>query len=147
MRDLTRSKSRADILLERAKTIAVVGPTPSERNQAALNYLRDAGYDVVHVPGSLADVPGGVDLVLVLSAPAGLTRLLEEAAAKRVDGIWFTQQSAGRLARGLAGRFGLTVVVDADIVGRHRAVAGGGAQGAGGRTAMDERKVRRSGRR
>ena len=120
MRRLTRDQSRAGVLLERAKTIAIVGLTTSERNQATLQYLRKAGYDVVQVADSVGDVRGGIDLLLVLSVPDDLPRLLEEAAAKRVDGVWFTRQGAGRLARGLARRLGLTVILDPDIVRRHR---------------------------
>ena len=121
MRHLSRDNGRAEILLERGKTIAIVGPTTTERHQTTVKYLRNAGYDLVRVRGvSLADVPGPVDLVVVFGAPDDLQRLLEEAAAKRVDGVWFVQQGAGRLARDPARRLGLTVIVDSDIVRRHR---------------------------
>jgi uncharacterized protein len=121
MRHLTRDKGRAELLLERARTIAIVGPTTSERNQATINYLRSAGYDVVLVrDGALADVPGAIDLVLVFRAPDTLQEFLEAAAAKKVDGVWFTQQAAGRVASSLARRLGLTVIVEGDIVRLHR---------------------------
>ena len=121
MRHLTRDKGRAELLLERARTIAIVGPTTSERSQATINYLRSAGYDVVLVPaGALAEVPGAIDLVLVVRAPDNLQEFLEAAAAKKVDGVWFTQQAAGRLASSLARRLGLTVIVEGDIVRLHR---------------------------
>ena len=121
MRHLTRDKGRAELLLERARTIAIVGPTTSERNQATINYLRSAGYDVALAPaGVLADVPGAIDLVLVFRAPGNLQEFLEAAAAKKVDGVWFTQQAAGRLASSLARRLGLTVIVEGDIVRLHR---------------------------
>jgi predicted CoA-binding protein len=69
---------------------------------------------------TLTDVPGTIDLVLVFGAPGDLQRLLEEAAAKRVDGVWFLQQGPGRLARDPARRLGLTLIVDSDVVRRHR---------------------------
>lgn len=121
MRHLSRDKGRAELLLERARTIAIVGPTTSERSQATIHYLRSAAYDVVLVPaGALADLPGAIDLVLVFRTPDNLPEFLEAAAAKKVDGVWFTQQAAGRLASSLARRLGLTVIVEGDIVRLHR---------------------------
>jgi predicted CoA-binding protein len=121
MRHLNGDKGRAEILLERGKTIAIVGPTTTERHQATLKYLSGVGYDLVWVRGvTLTDVPGTIDLVLVFGAPGDLQRLLEEAAAKRVDGVWFLQQGPGRLARDPARRLGLTLIVDSDVVRRHR---------------------------
>ena len=121
MRQLNRDKGRAEILLERGRTIAIVGPTTTERNQATVKYLSGAGYDLVRVRGvTLTDVPGTIDLVLVFGTPDNLHQLLEEAAAKRVDGVWFVQQGPGRLARDPARRLGLTLIVDSDVVRRHR---------------------------
>jgi predicted CoA-binding protein len=121
MRHLTRAKARAELVLERARTIAIVGPTTSERTQATIGYLRSAGYDVVPVPdGALTDVPGQVDLALVFGTPDDVPRLLEQAAAKHVDGVWFTEHAPTRVASSLARRLGLTLVVGSDIVRRHR---------------------------
>ena len=98
-----------------------MGPTTTEHSQATVNYLRRAGYDVVSVAGgALADVPSAIDLVLVFGTPDNLPQLLGQAAAKRVDGVWFTQQAPGRVASGLARPLGLTVIVDGDVVRRHR---------------------------
>ena len=157
MRHLTREKGRAELLLERARTIAIVGPTTSERSQATINYLRSAGYDVALVSdGALADVPGAIDLVLVFRAPDNLQEFLEATAAKKVDGVWFTQQAAGRLASSLARRLGLTVIVEGDIVRLHRdhqRAAGSPPTliavpsrrgGARWKEPLDEKKMRRS---
>src|SRR3954468_8664576 len=115
MRHLTRAKARAELLLERARTIAVVGRATSERAQATLGYLRQAGYDVVPVEdGALSDVPGQVDLVLVLGTPNDFPQLLEQAAEKRVYGVWFTEHVPTREVMRLARRLDLTVVAGAD---------------------------------
>src|SRR5205085_4664418 len=106
---------------ERARTIAVVGPTTSERPQATVGYLRRVGYDLVPVrDGTLADVPGPVDLVLVFGTPDDVPQLLEQAAAKRVVGLWFAEHAPDRAASSLARRLGLTLIVGDDVVSRHR---------------------------
>lgn len=143
MRHLTRARARAELLLERAKVIAIVGPTTGERAQATVGYLRKAGYDLVTVEdGSLADVPGPVDLVLVFGPPRDVPRrLLEEAAAKRVDGVWFTAHVPSRATSGLARQLGLTLVAGEDIVRRH-----GNRQSAAGEPPKLTARSRRRGR-
>ena len=149
MRHLSRDKGRAELLLERARTIAIVGSTTSERSQATINYLRSAGYDVVLIrDGALADVPGAIDLALVFRTPDNLQEFLEAAAAKKVDGVWFMQQAAGRLASSLARRLGLTVIVEGGIVRLHRdrqrAARTPPKLTAVPWVALDEKKMRRS---
>ena len=120
MRHLTRQEVRAQQLLDRARTIAVVGRV-SGRGETTVAYLRRVGYDVLVVPsGTLADVPGPVDLVVVLGAPDDLARLLRDAARKRVDGVWCVDDAPGRDARRLARELRLTVVVDPGIVERRQ---------------------------
>jgi predicted CoA-binding protein len=71
---------RAQQLLDRARTIAVVGPV-TDRTETTLAYLRRVGYDVIVVPGGpLTDIPGPIDLALVLGTSAHLPRLLQEAS-------------------------------------------------------------------
>jgi predicted CoA-binding protein len=121
MRHLTRAKARAELLLERARTMAIVGPTLSERAQETVGYLRKVGYDLVPVgDGPLADTPGSVDLVLVFGRPVDVPRLLEQAATKRVDGIWYIEHAPSHATSSLARRLGLALVVGDDIVRRHR---------------------------
>jgi predicted CoA-binding protein len=120
MRHLTRQDVRAQQLLDRARTIAAVGPV-TRRSETTVAYLRRVGYDVLVVPsGTLVDVPGPVDLVVVFGAPADLVRLLRDAAERRVDGVWFVDDAPGRDARRLARELRLTVVVDPDIVERRQ---------------------------
>jgi predicted CoA-binding protein len=117
MRNLTRTQAMAARLLERARTIAVVGADATERARATAAYLRRSGYDVVPADG-LAALRGAVDLVLVFRTPANLSEILEHAARKRVDGVWFTEQP-DRAAAALARRLGLAVVVAPDIAELH----------------------------
>jgi predicted CoA-binding protein len=175
MRNLTRQEVRAQQLLDRARTIAVVGPLKG-RGETTVAYLRRVGYDVVIVSsGTLADVPGPVDLVVLFGSPGDLDRLLQQAAEKRVDGVWFVDDRPGREAMRRARDLKLTVVVDPDLVERRQelfadagqprkrattarrrgrarptesgALTPGGWAEAGGGAAMDEKKVGRPGRR
>jgi predicted CoA-binding protein len=119
MRHLTRAKAIAARLLDRARTIAVVGADANERTRATAAYLRRAGYDVVPVAADgLANLPGAVDLVLVFRSPANAPVLLEQAAAKRVDAVWFTE-APNRALAAVARRLRLTVVVERDIARLH----------------------------
>ena len=120
MRNLSRAQAIAARLLERARTIAVVGAATNERTRATAAYLRRSGYDVVPVEADgLASLPGAVDLVLVFRTPANVSVLLEQAAAKHVDGVWFTE-GPNRATRALARRSKLAVVAERDIVELHR---------------------------
>lgn len=121
MRHLTRDKARAERLLERARTSRSSVPRARRGVGRSSTYLRGAGYDVVPVGSDgVAAVPGALDLVLVFGTPRDVPRLLRDAAAKRADGVWFTDEIPGREARPLAPELGLAVVVDGDVIGRHR---------------------------
>lgn len=56
MRNVSRGDAQAGRLLDRARTIAVVGGVTAPRHRAALAYLKRVGYDVrlLHTP-ALAD--------------------------------------------------------------------------------------------
>jgi predicted CoA-binding protein len=120
MRHLTREKAQGWRLLDRAKTIAVVGAPTAPQHAATLAYLRRVGYDVRPLrAAALAKVGGAIDMVLVPGTVEDVPSLLRDASAKHADGVWFTGPEPGRAARALALDLGLAVVCDADIVERH----------------------------
>jgi predicted CoA-binding protein len=121
MRHLSAEKARAWRLLDRARTIAVLGALTAPRRRTTVAYLRRVGYDVRLASASrVSDVGGPIDLVLVFETPADVSQLIQDAAAKRADGVWFTGAGLDRAARTLAGQLALVVVNDADIVRRHQ---------------------------
>ncbi|HXG02981.1 MAG TPA: CoA-binding protein [Candidatus Binatia bacterium] len=117
VRNLSRAEVTALRLLERARSVAVVG----RPDATVVGYLRRAGYDVRRAPeGGPADLPGAVDLVVVFGRPQNVPALLEQAAAKGADGAWFFQDVLDSRSRTLARRLGLGVVVDPHLIERHR---------------------------
>jgi predicted CoA-binding protein len=119
MRNLSRAEARAVRLFDRARTIAAVGAGTDQRSRATTAHLRRGGYDVVPVAGGgVAGIPGAVDLVLVFRTPAAVSTLLEQAAAKRVDAVWFTEEPS-RAVRALGRRLKLPIVFDPAVAERH----------------------------
>src|SRR5207244_5328346 len=77
VRHLTREKAESWQLLERAKTIAVLGPATAPRRGTTVAYLRRVGYDVRLIRTfALANVGGPIDLVLVFGRVPDLAALL-----------------------------------------------------------------------
>jgi hypothetical protein len=80
MKHLNPTKSVMRHVLQRARTIAIVGvsPSPDRHSHAVAQYLAHEGYDVIAVRpdradvvglatyASLADIPGAVDCVVLL---------------------------------------------------------------------------------
>jgi predicted CoA-binding protein len=120
MRHLTREKAQGWRLLDRAKTIAVVGAPTAPRHAATLAYLRRAGYDVRPLrAATLSRTGGAIDLVVVAGTVPDVPALLRDAAAKRADGVWFIGSAPDPAANALARELGLAIVRDSDIVARH----------------------------
>ena len=133
MKRLTREEVRVERLLRATRSIAVLGADPRHgaRSGAVVEYLKQAGFDVFPVHAnraeiaglaswaSLADVPGSVDLVLVVDG--SLERgALDEVGLKGARILWL---QPGVLADGvdaLAEKAHLVVVRDHDIVTEHR---------------------------
>jgi predicted CoA-binding protein len=120
MRNLDRATRAALQVLERARTIAVVGANRDQRSRTTTAYLRRVGFDVLRVDASrVTDIPGAVDVVLVFRTPRDVPALLAQAAAKRVDAVWLTEQP-GPAVRSLARRLNVPLVFEPDVVARHR---------------------------
>jgi hypothetical protein len=137
----TPSQRRA--LLERVKTIAVVGasPNPLRPSYTVFSFLRtQTQYDVTPVNPAIADIDGikaypslaayaaergAPDLVDVFRKPADAVGVVEAAIAAGAKAIWFQYGVVNDKAIALADRAGLTVVVDRCVKVEHARFSGG----------------------
>lgn len=141
MKHMTREEALHQRVLQRARTVAIIGasPDPARHSYAVANYLRTEGYDVIPVrPGAgdvaglqasatLADVADPVDLVVIFRRPEAVPAHIDEAAAKHVEVVWLQPGVWSREAEAAAERHGLTLVKDLCIAEEHRHLS----QGAG----------------
>jgi predicted CoA-binding protein len=125
-------------VLQRARTIAIVGasPSPDRHSHVVTRYLAHVGYDVVPVRadrsevaglatyGTLADVPGAIDLVVVYRQPSAVPAHIAEAAAKRVDIVWLPPGAWSPAADAAARQHGVTLIKDRCVMEEHRRLAG-----------------------
>lgn len=137
MKHMTREEALNRRVLQRARTVAIVGasPNPARHSYSVANYLRTAGYDVIPVrpdgadvgglPASarLADIAGPIDLVVVFRRPEAVPAHIDEAAAKHVEVVWLQPGVWSRQANAAADRHGMTVVKDLCIAEEHRHVS------------------------
>ena len=123
-------------LLERARTIAVVGcsPKPSRDSHRIASYLLDAGYAVVPVnPGydeilgqrcypDLATIPEAttLDIVNVFRRPEHVPAVAEAAIERRAGALWLQLGVANPAAERRAVDAGLQVVSNRCIMVEHR---------------------------
>jgi hypothetical protein len=113
-------------LLQRVKTIAVVGlsPKPDRPSYVVARAMQRYGYRIIPVrPAtaevlgekcypSLADVPEKVDLVDVFRAAEHIPALVDACIALGVPAIWIQEGIVHEAAAGQARAAGLTVVMD-----------------------------------
>jgi hypothetical protein len=131
---MTRGEAVERHVLQRARTVAIVGasPSPERHSSAVAAYLKTAGYDVIPVRPdgasvagmrtypTLADVPGPLDVVVIFRRPAAVPGHIEEAAAKKVDAVWLPPGAWSREAEAAARRLGVTFVKNLCIAEEHR---------------------------
>jgi predicted CoA-binding protein len=134
MKHLTPTKSVMRRVLQRARTIAIVGasPSPERHSNTVTRYLAHEGYDVVPVRpdrsdvaglttyACLGDVPGKVDLVVVFRTPSAVPSHLEEAAAKGAEAVWLPPGAWSPAADAAAQQHGLTLIKDSCVMEEHR---------------------------
>ena len=133
MKRLTREEVRVERLLRATRSIAVLGANSHRgaRSSAVVEYLKQAGFDVfpVHADraevaglaswASLADVPGSVDLVLVVDG--GIERgAVDEVVRKGARILWLQPGVLADEVDGPAKEAHLVVVRDRDIVTEQR---------------------------
>jgi predicted CoA-binding protein len=102
LKHMTREEALIMQLLNRARTIAVVGasPRPERHSHTVVAYLHRVGYDVIPVRpdlqqvdglksyAQLADIPVRLDLTVVFRRADAAPQLVAEAAEKRVEAVW-----------------------------------------------------------
>lgn len=137
MKHMTREESLHRRVLQRARTVAIIGasPNPARHSYSVVNYLSTAGYDVIPVrpdgadvaglpaAATLADVAGPIDLVVIFRRPEAVAGHIDEAVARHVDVVWLQPGVGSRQAEAAADRHGLTLVKDVCIAEEHRHVS------------------------
>jgi hypothetical protein len=121
-------------LLQRAKTIAVVGlsPDPDRPSYSVAMYLQANGYRIVPVrPGGgeilgekvyerLSEVPFAVDVVDHFRKSSLVGAHIDDAVRLRVPAIWLQEGVIDEAAAQRARDAGLTVVMDRCMLKEHR---------------------------
>lgn len=128
------SPSEIKALLQRVKTIAVVGlsPDPDRPSYSVAMYLQGCGYRIVPVrPGGgeilgekvyarLSDVPFAVDIVDHFRRSSEVGAHIDEAIELRVPAVWMQEGIVDEAAATRAREAGLMVVMDRCMLKEHR---------------------------
>ena len=134
MKHLTREEVALQQLLQRARTIAVIGasPRPERHSHQVCRYLHDQAYEVIPVRPDLADVaglksyqklsdvPGPVDIVVVFRNARWAPAHIREAAVKAPEAVWLPPGVWSRACDEEAARIGVSLVIDSCIEEEHR---------------------------
>lgn len=134
MKHMTRDEARNRRVLQRARTVAIIGasPNPERHSHTVAAYLKTAGYDVIPIRpdrgtvagvasvARLADVAGPVDLLVIFRKPSAVPAHIEEAAARKVEVVWLQPGAWSREADEAADRHGVTLVKERCIAEEHR---------------------------
>lgn len=137
--NLIDSREQIRALLSRTKRIAVLGMEKDQNQDRPAyyvpKYMMSAGYEIIPVPvkypglqqvaglqayGSVAEVPGEVDLVNVFRRPMDIPKHVDDIIAKKPKAVWFqlgirNDDAAEKLARA-----GIQVVQDRCLMVDHR---------------------------
>ncbi len=127
----------AEQILKTAKTIAIVGlsPNPQRDSHEVGRYLQAQGYRIIPVNpqadeilgersyATLADVPGGVDVVDIFRRPEHVPAIVETAIDKGIPAIWMQPGVANEEAAARARAAGLQVVMDRCMMVEHRGLS------------------------
>jgi uncharacterized protein len=121
-------------LLERAKTIAVVGLScnPLRPSHGVSAYMQQHGYRIIPVNprievclgekayASLRDVPDKIDIVNIFRRPEFVVEIVDEAIQLKVPAIWMQEDVIHEQAAEKARQAGIFVVMDRCILKEHR---------------------------
>ncbi|HLK34095.1 MAG TPA: CoA-binding protein [Terriglobales bacterium] len=121
-------------LLQRAKTIAVVGlsSSPLRPSHGVAAYMQSQGYRIIPVNPhisealgedaypSLLDVPERVDLVNIFRRSDQVGEIVDQAIQLKVPAIWMQEEVINESAAEKARNAGIFVVMDRCILKEHR---------------------------
>jgi len=121
-------------LLQRAKTIAVVGLTdnPLRPSYGVSAYMQGQGYRIIPVNPNLSeslgekayatllDVPGKIDIVNIFRRSEAVPGIVDEAIQLKVPAIWMQEGVIHEQAAEKARQAGIFVVMDLCILKEHR---------------------------
>ncbi len=124
-------------LLQRAKTIAVVGLSnnPLRPSHGVTAYMQSHGYRIIPVNphiqeclgekayASLSDVPEKIDIVNIFRRPEFVEKVVDEAIQLKVPAIWMQEDVIHEKAADKARHAGIVVVMDRCILKEHHARA------------------------
>lgn len=122
-------------LLQRAKTIAVVGLSnnPLRPSHGVAAYLQGQGYRIIPVnPNiqsslgedaypSLLDVPEKIDIVNIFRRSEFVEPIVDQAVQLKIPAVWMQEEVINEKAAQKARQCGVFVVMDRCILVEHRA--------------------------
>lgn len=122
-------------LLQRAKTIAVVGlsNSPLRPSHGVSAYMQAQGYRIIPVnpaiPGalgeksypSLMDVPEKIDIVNIFRRPEVVEEIVDQAIQLKIPAVWMQEEVINLKAAEKAKKNGILVVMDRCILKEHQA--------------------------
>lgn len=121
-------------LLKKSRTIAVVGlsPDPDKPSFEVASYLKEHGYKIIPVRpnteevlgekayGSLAEIPGSIDIVDVFRKSEFIPEIVDEAIRIKAKAVWMQLGLRHEEAAKKAEQAGLTVIQDRCMLVEHR---------------------------
>ncbi len=125
---------RLKTILQRSKTIAVVGlsPNPSRDSYEVAEYLQHAGYRIIPVNPKateilgekaypdLRSIPDRIDVVDIFRRPETVPEIVDEAIEVGVKTIWMQLGVVNEQAAQKAERAGMEVVMNRCMLREHR---------------------------
>lgn len=122
-------------LLERSKTIAVVGlsNSPLRPSHGVSAYMQTHGYRIIPVNpkingslgekayASLLEVPEKIDIVNIFRRPEFVEEVVDQAIQLKVAAIWMQEEVVNEKAAEKARKAGIFVIMDRCILQEHRA--------------------------
>jgi predicted CoA-binding protein len=122
-------------LLERSKTIAVVGlsNSPLRPSHGVSAYMQTNGYEIIPVNpeiedalgekayASLLEVPRKIDIVNIFRRPEFVEEVVDQAIQLRVPAIWMQEEVINEKAAEKARQAGIFVIMDRCILKEHKA--------------------------
>ncbi len=121
-------------LLKKARTIAVVGlsPSPLRPSYGVAAYMQSHGYRIIPVNpqingalgekayATLREVPENIDVIDVFRRPQFVPDVVEQAIALKIPAIWMQEGVIHEAAAEKARQAGIFVVMDRCILKEHR---------------------------